>query len=335
MTRITRAEAEALPTINHGASESQGHCGDTVPELHGRNRVEIVGARHSGKVRIKAPSVWRADHLLQDDCHLFFFQAVGCGTHVGFRVLAEGGCIDALDGLHKPLEPHRQVGMLVCQHEGFVHSRERLVLRIFKQAGGTHRQWIMHLHEKLKQLVAHGRRKSAFQKSPHDCVVVGTIEREVGEVVLGQKAIEDVGGQNDSGRNAYLHLGKQSGEAMLAQKVAHERQATGFAAERANPDPQKESVGGSERRGTEVTDKDFALFAAIVGNGGDQVAAQVLGTGEIGDLSRAQFLGKSELRSRHQPGRKMITLRVVGDAFCRYFLQHGFQRAQIGGASHF
>ena len=40
-----------------------------------------------------------AHKLLDDHGHLFLFQAVRSGSHVGFRVAAEGGGIDPLDGV--------------------------------------------------------------------------------------------------------------------------------------------------------------------------------------------------------------------------------------------
>ena len=87
----------------------------------------------------------RAHHLLKDDRHLLFFQAVGRGAHIGLRMLAEGGSVHPLDRLHQLLQAHVNVGVLVGQHERLVDAGERLILRILQQARRTHRQGIAHL----------------------------------------------------------------------------------------------------------------------------------------------------------------------------------------------
>ncbi len=53
----------------------------------------------AGKIRVEALAVHLAHNLLQDDRHLFLFQAVGRGAHVGLGVLAERGSVNALDRL--------------------------------------------------------------------------------------------------------------------------------------------------------------------------------------------------------------------------------------------
>src|SRR5260370_24736598 len=96
--------------------------------------------------------------------------------------------------------------------------------------------------------------------------------------------------------------------------MANERQYAGFTTQRAGPDSEEARLGWFERVGLEISDQYFVLFPAIVVDGGDEIAAQVLGTIEVGNLARPQLGRESEFGARHQPVREVIALRVVHEA---------------------
>src|SRR6202021_751223 len=99
--RITRTEGQTFPPVHNRPPQAQGHGSDSVSIAHGWNRIEIVRSHDARKIRIKPlpvlRTVDRANHLLHDDRHLFFFQPVGSSPHVPLGMLAEGGSVDALD----------------------------------------------------------------------------------------------------------------------------------------------------------------------------------------------------------------------------------------------
>ena len=109
-------------------------------------------AHDSGEIRIKALPVGRAHNLLENHRHLFFFQAVGRGAHILLCMLAEGRRVDALDRFHQLFRPKADVAALIGQHEGFVHARERLVLRVLQQAGRTYGERITDFFEKFSEV---------------------------------------------------------------------------------------------------------------------------------------------------------------------------------------
>ena len=335
VSRVTRAERKAPAAIDHRAPQSQCDRGDAVAELHRRHGVEIVRSSNSGKVRIKPRIVASTDHLLKNDRHLFFFQAVRRGPHVSFGMLAEGGSINPFDRFHELVEADREFALLVRQHEGLVYTGERLVLRILEQAGGAHSQRVIHFAEELEQLIANGGGQGGFEKALFNFGLVRAIQREISQIVLAQKAVKHIGGQYDRGRHGHSDARKHTRETMLLEQMPHEGQTARLTAQRSNTYPQKESIGRSQCRRTEVSNQDLTLFAAIVADRGDQIIAQVLGAGEVGNFPGTKFLGESKFGSRHQPMRKMIPLGVVGHAFRGHLLQHGFQAAEIARASNF
>src|SRR3984885_4146384 len=134
MSRIARAEAHTLSTVDDGASETESDGCDSVRIRHRLDRIEVVRTHDAREVGVEALSVQLADNLLQNHSHLFFFQAIRRGANVGLCVLAESRGIDALDRLREFVEARLQAWLLVAEHERLVDTRERLVLRVFQEA---------------------------------------------------------------------------------------------------------------------------------------------------------------------------------------------------------
>jgi hypothetical protein len=89
----------------------------------------------------------------------------------------------------------------------------------------------------------------------------------------------------------------------------HERESPALAAERAGADLGKcrEVV---EELAFEVGDDVLLDLAKIAGDGCNEVAAEVGGRIELGDLAWAQTRGELELGARLEPGREMVTARM-------------------------
>src|SRR5208337_1517282 len=301
MPRVSWAEAQTLPSPDHCAAESQGDGSEAVFHAHGRVRIEIARAHDSGKFRIKASAVFRTHYLLDKHGHLFLFQTIGRSAHVGFGMLAEGGGIDELDGLHELLQARLDAGILVGQHEGFVHAGEGLVLRVLQQAGGAHGQRIMHLLKERQQLVDEGDGQRRFEETSHDLGIIGTVNRQIKYVVLAEEAVEDFGGQHQRCRHADTNAVIAASNAALVQQVAYEGKATRLSAERTAADLEEEGFVRRERRHAEFADQDLALVAAILGNGFNQIAPEFLGISEVGNFAWPEFLRQGKFGARHQP----------------------------------
>src|ERR1035438_8430840 len=56
VARIARAEAQALPSIDHCAAESQSDRRNSIGESHGFYWIEVVRAHHARKIWIEARS---------------------------------------------------------------------------------------------------------------------------------------------------------------------------------------------------------------------------------------------------------------------------------------
>src|ERR1035441_5806228 len=56
VARIARAEAQALPSIDHCAAESQSDRRNSIGESHGFYWIEVVRAHHAARLRTPQPA---------------------------------------------------------------------------------------------------------------------------------------------------------------------------------------------------------------------------------------------------------------------------------------
>ena len=177
--------------------------------------------------------------------------------------------------------------MLVGEHEGFINAGEGLILRVFEQAGRADRHRIMNLRKIGPQILGQHFRKRSEKEAAFDFSVIGAMDGEIVQVVLGEELVEDVGGEHERRRDGDTNAAETAGHSVLVEKMANEGEAASFSAERAAADAKEECVCGFEGGGIEVADENFALFAAILGDGIDQ------------SWRRSSCVGKSEtLRGR-------------------------------------
>src|SRR5208337_3553090 len=100
----------------------------------------------------------------------------------------------------------------------------------------------MHLLKECQQLVDEGNGQRRFQETPHDLGIVGTVNRQVEQVVLAEEAVEDFGGQHQRRRHADANAGIAASNAALVQQVAYEGQASRLSAERTAADLEEEGL---------------------------------------------------------------------------------------------
>ena len=224
---------------------------------------------------------------------------------------------------------------MIAQHEGFIHTGERLVLRVFEQAGRAHGERVRDLREEHLQALLQLRGERSGQELLQNLGIVLALQGEIEQVVLRHELIERIRSQNQSGRHRDADSVKAPADAVFAQEMAHKSQPARLAAQRSGTDPQEARFRGFERIGVEVADDQLALFAAVVVDGFDQVVPQMFRTGKVRDLSRPQLGRQSEFGSRHEPMRKVVALGVIGEAFGRNRLQLFFELIQVLRAAYF
>ena len=326
--REARAEAQRGQAVHDRAPEAERDGDDAVGRGERRRGIEVVGAGHAGEVGIEAGPAARADDPLEDHRHLLLLQPVRRGPQVGLRVLGEGRGVDPLDRPLELFQPHRRVVVVVGQHVRFVHAGERLVLRILEQARRADGERVALLLDERREVGPRLLGERRGEDPPPQLVVVGAVHDEVAQVVLFEEAVEDVGADDDGRRHADVHAREAPGDVVVGEQPPHEGEAAGLAAERAAAEP-VEAVAAVVRRAVEVAHRAAPLVLAVGGDRVDQVAAQLLEVGVVGDPPRPQPVGERELGPRPQPLREVVPLAVVPDALRRHRGQRLLQLAQV------
>ena len=95
-------------------------------------------------------------------------------------------------------------------------------------------------------------------------------------------------------------------------QVPERTEAAGLPAQGAVPDAGEEVARGIEGLRIEVGDQDIRLLPPVLADRRDQVVAQLLDGGEIGDAPRAHLLRQGELGARAEPVGEMVPLGVIG-----------------------
>ena len=177
-----------------------------------------------------------SDDLLQNDCHLFFFEPVGRGPQVRLRARGEHRGVDALDRAHELAQTHLRFGMAVRQHVRFVDAGERLILRVFEEARRPDRERIADDVEQRGQLAHHGLRKIRRHEAAACFLLVVGVDDEIAQVVHLEELVEHVRADHDRGRYGDRHVCETVAHLVLRQQVVHESEAACLAAERSTAD---------------------------------------------------------------------------------------------------
>jgi hypothetical protein len=235
---ITRTESQTLPAIHHRPAQAESHGRDAIVEGHGRHRIKIVRAHDSGEIRIKTLPVRRAHNLLENHRHLFFFQTIGRRAHVGLRMAAEGGGVDAPDGLAQRQQSLVEVACWLPSMKvsytpvkgWYCESSSRLEERT--ASGWSPQPETIEGLRAGNWTAARPGTAAESQASSSQCKAKSADCSRLG--IDRTHPSPDHGG-----RHRDAHAGKAAGDAALAQKVAHKSEAASLAAERTGADPQK------------------------------------------------------------------------------------------------
>ena len=332
MARRARTEVQHASAFDDRPAQAERHRGHAVLGLQRCLRIEVVRPRHAREIGIEPRPVLGADDLLNDDRHLLFFEAVGRRPQVGLGVAQEGRRIHPLHRLHQPRQALVVVGMPVGQHERVVHARERLVLRILEQARRPHRQRPAHLPKEHVKICHHVIGKACGEEPSQQDLVVRAVDGDVEQVVVGEEPVEDIGANHHRRRHAHLHAGKTAVHAMQANQPPHEREPARLAANGAAANAGEERHRCVERLPVEVAYLQLRLIVAVLGDGGYEPGAQLLGGLVVGDAAGAQAVCEGELGARRKPRGEVIPFAVVHDALDLHRGQHLFEAAQVLGA---
>src|SRR5262249_46092915 len=138
------------------------------------------------------------------------------------------------------------------------------------------------------------------QEPPDDGVVVDGVDGEVPQPAALEELIEDVGPQDDRGRDGDLDLLEPVPDPVLVKEEVHEGEAPRLPSEGPAADP-GEAAGGVEGVPVEVGDGSPDPLLPVFADRLDQLAAEILRGGEVGDLPRPQPMRQREFGPRLEP----------------------------------
>ena len=88
--------------------------------------------------------------------------------------------------------------------------------------------------------------KRRLQEAAYDLVVVGTVQGEIEQVVVAEKAVEDFRGQHQRRRHSDANTGEAAADSPLMQQVAYESQAARLSAQRTAANLEEEGARPAE-----------------------------------------------------------------------------------------
>src|ERR1019366_4002540 len=138
--------------VNNRLTKPEGQASHTLLRTRRSGRIKVVGARHSGHVRIKAIAMPLPDNFLEDDGHLLFVGIVACRPDVVARFPEVRGSVYELDGLSQSPETRVLIELVVRDHLGPVNAGEWPIKRILQQAGRSDRQRSFDLRDQCPEI---------------------------------------------------------------------------------------------------------------------------------------------------------------------------------------
>ena len=181
-------------------------------------------------------------HLLYYHRHLLLVYKVLRGGHVSLGVVIVNGGIDSLHGI-------RQVGkhlipvVGIRYHVGAVDAGERLVMAVFEQRRGTHRQRLLRGVYHSVEIVEQRLRQLCLQELLQYLLVGRVAQCNLPQVVVVHELVEEVGTQHHGLGNEHLGILVTVERLMLLDDVVEKRQSPALAAQRAVAYPRKVGVG--------------------------------------------------------------------------------------------
>ena len=145
-------ETQGLPAVDDILTQSQGDIRDPIFRLLVTDRIEIQGTGHARHRRIEMIIITGAHHFLQDDSHLLLIDQVRGSRHIRLTVLIKDRGIHRLDSVAHRTE-HIVFLLDLRYHIRRIDPGERLIMRIFQQAGGTHGDRAFHHIEESHQVL--------------------------------------------------------------------------------------------------------------------------------------------------------------------------------------
>src|ERR1700688_2124366 len=164
----------------------------------------------------------------------------------------------------------------------------------------------MHLGQKCQKIVAQRCRERRVQKPAQSFFIVGAVDGEIQQIILGEKAVENIRRQHHAWRDRNVYISKAPRSLIFVQQMTDESQPARFPAQRAAANAQKKSLARFESGRVEISDQNLALLAAIFSNGLDQIASQSFERSKIRNFPWSEFLSQDEFGSRPQPAREMV-----------------------------
>ena len=262
VARVFRREAEHLVAVHDGLAEAESHFRDTVFRLLVADRVEIDRTGHAREGREEIALVLAAADLLQDDGHLLLGEHVGRGCDIASGRGEVHGGIDTLDRLGEQAELLVLV-LRMRNHIGRIHTRKRLVVRIFQLGRRTHRERLAHVADEDTQRIRKLLRERRSHEFREDFGVREIGVDDIFQAVLPDERVEVFGGDDQRAGYQHAHVLPLVVQVVFLEYVVQKGEAARLAAQGALADA-GEPDGVVVRSGIETCDYAEPLADAVV-----------------------------------------------------------------------
>src|SRR5574344_1222797 len=99
MIGIYGRKMQSLATVYDVLAKSEGKVAYPIGCLLVADRIVVQRTGNTGKVGVEAVSKNFAHDFLKNNAHLFLFDCVAGGAHIGFTLIEKGGGINGLDSV--------------------------------------------------------------------------------------------------------------------------------------------------------------------------------------------------------------------------------------------
>ena len=262
---MMRTNAQCLSAVHDILAQTQCQIGYSLLGFLVAYRIVVERPKHATEVGIIPVAVLLAHHLLQYHRHLFLVNHIACGSHICLGVAIEHRGIHSLDGTRQ----HAQHLVLVAElryHIGGVYSCKGLVMGIFEQGGGAHRNGSVHRIEEGEEVGYERIGQLCLEEVAQYLFVRGITQGNGIELVLLHKLIEEVGTQHHGAGNTHTDALKTIELRMALDDIVEECQSAALASERPFANACKMAVR-VELATVEHCHHADVLHAAILHNG--------------------------------------------------------------------
>ncbi len=303
------AEAQSAAAFHHRLAEPEGKQTDSILRLFAARRIVVDRAGDAADIGIPIRSVFAADHLLDDNRHLFIAEEVVCRFQIFFRPTEVGGRPYRSDRVGKLFQADL-LASPVGDHHGFVHSGKGLVVGILQQGRGADADRLLDDGEDMPEVHDQFLGEGFREKDRKQRFIRQVGGGDVLQFIRFDECFKLIGGDDDGPGDRKVDIRVLRRNPRLAQDHVDERQAAAFSAERAGSDSAEEEGLIVVRRG-ELRDDSFGPLGAVGSDRFDHLVPDPGHVAAFGNLQRLDLGGDRIKALRFQPAGEVFVPEVV------------------------